>query len=86
MKIKLEEARLDKELLNNIIVEKDKENECLKCEIVSLRNKLKDREVLHSFESNTKFSDHIIDSQRRTTDEIGLGYKLEGENAYIGTT
>ena len=39
LKLKIEEARLTEEALNNLLVEKDKENEYLKFEVVLVRKK-----------------------------------------------
>jgi chromosome segregation ATPase len=40
LNIKTEEARVTKEAINNLLVEKDKENKGMKLEVVSLRNKV----------------------------------------------
>ncbi len=40
LKLKIEEARVTEEALTRILAEKDKENEDLKIEVVSLRNKV----------------------------------------------
>jgi ABC-type metal ion transport system substrate-binding protein len=45
LKIKIEEARVTKEALTKMIVEKDKENEGLKIEVVSLRKKVQENNM-----------------------------------------
>ena len=44
LKLKMEEAKLTEEALNNLLVEKDKENEYLKFEVVSVRKKVQENE------------------------------------------
>jgi len=87
LKVKLEEKRLTEEVLNNMIMEKDKENEILKYnELINLRNKLKDKDTLYSFESSSKLLNQIIDCQRPTTDKSGLGYKQHDTDIGTSTT
>ena len=45
LKLKIEEAKLTEEALNNLLVEKDKENEYLKFEVVSVRNKVQENNM-----------------------------------------
>ena len=52
LKVKLEEARLTKETLNKLIIYKDKDNECLNIEVVSLRKMVQ--------ESNMNSSSKIL--------------------------
>jgi len=60
LKIKIEEARVNEEDLTKIIVEKDKENEGLKFEVVSLRKKVQKNNMNHS----SQVFNQIICSQR----------------------
>ena len=48
LKLKIEEARVTEEALNNILIEKEKENEGLKFEVVLLRKKVQENNMNHS--------------------------------------
>jgi chromosome segregation ATPase len=76
LKLKIEEARVTKEALNNVLAEKDKENAGLKLEVVLLRKKVQENNMNHS----SQVSDQIICSQISTYDKIGIGYKSEVTN------
>ena len=73
LKIKIEEARLTEYSLNNLLVEKDKENEYLKFEVVSIRKKVQE----NNMNSSSKILEHIISNQRPTNDKTGIGYKYQ---------
>jgi hypothetical protein len=60
LKIKIEEARLTEQALTQILVEKDKETEGLKIEVVSLRKKVHENNMNHS----SQVFNQIICSQR----------------------
>ena len=60
LKLKIEEARVTEETLNNILTKKDKENEGLKLEVVLLRKKVQENNMNHS----SQVLDQIIYSQR----------------------
>ncbi len=77
LKLKTEEARVTEEALNNMLTEKDKENEGLKLEVVLLRKKVQENNMNHS----SQVLDQIISSQRSTHDKTGIGYKSEDTNA-----
>jgi hypothetical protein len=77
LKLKIEEARMIEEALNNIIVEKDKENEGLKLEVVLLRKKVQENNI----NDTSQVLDQNICSQRSTYDKTGIGYKYEVTNA-----
>ncbi len=55
-----------------MVVEKDRENENLKLEVVSLRKKSQENNMNHS----SQILSQIIDSQRSTNDKSGIGYKV----------
>jgi hypothetical protein len=76
LKLKIEEARVTEEALNNILTEKVKENEGLKFEVVLLRKKVQENKMNHS----SQVLDQIICSQRTTYDKTGIGYKSEVTN------
>jgi hypothetical protein len=76
LKLKIEEARVTEEALTKMLVEKDKENEGLKIEVVSLRNKVQENNMNHSSQVLYK----IISSQRSTYDKTGIGYKFAVTN------
>ena len=52
LKLKIEEDRLTEEALNNLLVEKDKENEYLKFEVVSIRKKVQENNMNGSSKIN----------------------------------
>ena len=60
LKLKIEEARVTEEALTKMLAEKDKENEGLKIEVVSLRKKVQENNMNHS----SQVLDQIISSQR----------------------
>jgi hypothetical protein len=70
LKLKIEEARVTEEALTKMLVEKDKENEGLKFEVVSLRKKVQE----NNMNQISQVLDQIICSQRSTYDKIGIGY------------
>jgi hypothetical protein len=76
LKIKIEEARVTEEALTKMLAEKDKENEGLKIEVVSLRNKVQENNMNHS----SQVLDQISSSQRSTYDKTGIGYKSTTTN------
>jgi hypothetical protein len=71
LKLKIEEARVTEEALTKMLAEKDKENEGLRMEVVSLRKKVQENNMNHS----SQVLDQIISSQRSTYDKIGICYK-----------
>jgi hypothetical protein len=71
LKLKIEEARVTEEALTKMLAEKDKENEGLRMEVVSLRKKVQENNMNHS----SQVLDQIISSQRSTYDKTGIGYK-----------
>jgi hypothetical protein len=71
LKLKIEEARVTEEALTKMLVEKDKENEGLKIEVVSLRKKVQENNMNQS----SQVLDQIISSQRSTYDKTRIGYK-----------
>ena len=71
LKVKLKEARLTEEALNKLLIEKDKDNECLKIEVVSLRKMLQESNM----NSSSKILNQIISSQISTNDKTRIGYK-----------
>jgi chromosome segregation ATPase len=71
LKLKIEEARVTEEALTKMLAKKDKENEGLKIEVVSLRKKVQENNMNHS----SQVLDQIICSQRSTYDKTGIGYK-----------
>ena len=81
LKVKLEEDRLIEEALNKLLIEKDKDNECLKIEFVSLRKMLQESNM----NSSSKILNQIISCQRSTDDKIGIGYKTETTHASTST-
>ena len=64
-----------------MIIEKDKDNECLKIEVVSLREKLQESNM----NSSSKIINQIISFQISTNDKNGIGYKSETTNASTST-
>ena len=68
---------MTEEALNNMLAEKDNENESLKLEVVLLRKKVQENNMNHS----SQVLDQIICSQRPTYDKTGIGYKSEVTNA-----
>jgi hypothetical protein len=76
LKLKIEEARVIEEALNNILTEKEKENEGLKFEVVLLRKKVQENNMNHS----SQVLNQIIYSQRSTYDKTVIGYKSEVTN------
>ena len=71
LKLKIEEARVTEEDITKILAKKDKENEGLKIEVVSLRKKIQENNINQS----SQVLDQIISSQRSTYDKTGIGYK-----------
>ena len=71
LKVKLEETRLNEEALNKLLIEKDKDNECLKIEVVSLRKKLQESNI----NSSSKILNQIISCQIYTNENTVIGYK-----------
>jgi hypothetical protein len=71
LKLKIEKAKVTEEALTKMLVEKDKENEGLKIEVVLLRNKVQENNMNQS----SQVLDQIISSQRSTYDKTGIGYK-----------
>ena len=71
LNLKIEEARVTEEALTKMLAKKDKENEGLKFEVVSLRKKVQENNMNHS----SQVLDQIISSQRSTYDNTGIGYK-----------
>ena len=81
LKVKIEEARLTEEALNKLLIEKDKDNDCLKIEVVSLRKKLQESNM----NSSSKILNQIISCQRSTNEMTGIGYETETTNANTST-
>jgi hypothetical protein len=71
LKLKIEEARVTEEALTKMLAEKDKENEGLKIEVVSLRKKVQENNMNQS----SQVLDQIISNQRSTYDKTRIGYK-----------
>jgi hypothetical protein len=71
LKLKIEEARVTEEALTKMLAEKDKENEGLKIEVVSLRKKVQENNMNHS----SQVLNQIICSKKSTYDKTGIGYK-----------
>ena len=82
LKLKTKEARVTEEALNNFLVEKDKENESVKLEVVSLIKKVQENNTNDS----SKILKHIISNERPTNDKTGIGYKYEVTNASTSTS
>ena len=82
LKLKTEEARVTEEALNNFLVEKDKENESVKLEVVSLIKKVQE----NNMNDCSKILKQIISNQRPTNDKSGIGYKSEVTNASTSTS
>ena len=82
LKLKIEEAILTQEALNNLLVEKDKENEYLKIEVVSVRKKVQE----NNMKGSSNILKQIISNQRPTNDKIGISYKYEVTNASTSTS
>jgi hypothetical protein len=76
LKLKIEEARVIEEALNKMLAEKDKENEGLKIEVVSLRKKVQKNNMNQS----SQLLDQIISSQISTYDMTEIGYKSAATN------
>jgi hypothetical protein len=79
LKLKIEEARVTEESLNNILAEKDKENEGLKLEVVLLRKKVQE----NNMNDSSQVLEQIICIQSSTYDKTGIGYKFEVTNASL---
>ena len=77
LKLKTEEARVTEEALNNLLVEKDKETEYLKFEVVSVRNTVQE----NNMNGSSNILEQIISTQKTTNDKTGIGYKYEVTNA-----
>ena len=71
LKLKIEEARVTEEALNNMLAEKDKESEGLELEVVLLRKKVQENNMNYS----SQVLNQIICSQKSTYDKTGIGYK-----------
>ena len=82
LKPKIEEARLIEESLNKFLVEKDKENEYLKFEVVLVRKKVQE----NNMNGSSKILEQIISNQRSTNDKTGIGYKSEITKASTSTS
>ena len=81
LKVKLEEARLTEEALNKMLIDKDKDNEYLKIEVVSLRKLLQEINM----NSSSKILNQIISCQISTNDKTGIGYIIKPTNASTST-
>ena len=65
------------EALKIQLEEKEKIQECLEAEVVSLRKELQEKDSHQKFKNNTKTLEDIINSQKTFYDKYGLGYKHE---------
>ena len=63
-----------KETLRKQLEENERIQVELENEIVSLRRKLQSKDIKKNFDKRTKILDHIISSQRKINDMLGLEY------------
>ena len=71
----MEENKIAIDTLKNQLIEKEKHNEKLECEIVILRKEIEKEKTLNiSFAKGTKTLDEIIKVQRSPFVKTGLGY------------
>jgi septal ring factor EnvC (AmiA/AmiB activator) len=78
LKICLEESKITIETLKNQLEEKEKHNEKLECEVVSLRKELEKVKTLNlRFAKGSETLDEIIKVQRSPLIKTGLGYTGE---------
>ena len=71
----MEEKKITIDTLKNQLMEKEKHNEKLECEIVSLRKEIEKEKTLNlRFSKGTETLDEIIKVQRSHFVKIGLGY------------
>ena len=78
LKLKIKEARITVKALNKLLVEKDRENENPKLEVVSLRKKSQENNINH----NSQILNQIINSQRSTNDQSRISYKAAVTNVF----
>ena len=82
LKICLEESKISIETLKNEFEEKEKHNEKLECEIVSLRKEIEKVKTLNlRFAKGSETLDEIIKVQRSPLIKTGLGYIGESSQA-----
>ena len=82
LKICLEESKITIETLKNQLEEKEKHNEKLECEVVSLRKELEKVKTLNlRFDKGSETLDEIIKVQRSPLIKTGLGYTGESSQA-----
>ena len=75
LKICLEENKISIDTLKNQLIEKEKHNEKLECEIVSLRKEIeKEKTVNLRFAKGIETLDEIIKVQRSPVVNMGPGY------------
>ena len=77
LKLKIEEARLTKESLNNFLIEKDEKNEYLKFEVVSVRKKVQE----NNMNVSSKILEQNISNKKLANEKNGIHYKSEVTNA-----
>ena len=78
LKIQLEEAKRTKEVLKDLLNEKEKSCQNLEIEMVDLKRKVEWNNNAHNkLQNNSIILDEILDSQKSPFDKIGLGYKRE---------
>jgi hypothetical protein len=82
LKICLEESKITIETLKNQLEEKEKHNEKLECEVVSLRKELEKVKTLNlRFAKGSETLDEIIKVQRSPLIKTGLGYTGESSQS-----
>ena len=82
LKICLEENKISMETLKNQLEEKEKHNEKLECEIVSLRKEIEKVKTLNiRFSKGSKTLDEIIKVQCSPLIKTGLGYVGESSQS-----
>ena len=81
LKFKIEEVRLTQEALNKLLIDKDKDSESLKIEVVYLRKKLQESNM----NSSSKIVNQIISCQRYTNDNTRIWYATDTTNTSTST-
>ena len=82
LKICLEESKISIETLKNQLEEKEKHNEKLECEIVSLRKEIEKVKTLNlRFSKGSETLDEIIKVQRSPLIKTSLGYIRESSQS-----
>jgi chromosome segregation ATPase len=80
LKTQLQEAKRIEEILSKRLNDKEQNCEKLEAEIVLLRRKLEKGTNLSKFESSSKILDDILNSQRPSSNKVGLGYDHKETN------